>query len=359
MGQRTGELSALSVWYSGWHLLAGMLTGIAAMLAVTRPVGRTTPLPAQTRPPSPVRSRSSLLDAASGVLVGMGLAIGLSVLRGPLHDALLNGALAGSMLSDASSDSRRRQPRVGIGPRSIDPAEKLRWSDRRGFRSALAGLACALPFALLVAFFAALLPGTPSAMGTLLAFLATELVGGLLAASGGLVGDTVDVRVRPNEGIRRSARTAIIVGTIATLLFGAAIAVLILGARIAALPAERCGDRPLLPRRRRAVRSAHLWRLRLPVPLGAASDPLALRRCAVELCCLPGVRDRPRLPAPVGGGYGFLHRLVQEHFADEPHLLASLAERPAQPAEPGLRPGSPVRLIAGQRCRPGRRTLVG
>jgi hypothetical protein len=150
------------------------------------------------------------------------------------------------------------------------------------------------------------------------------LVGGVIAgaggtAIGGLRGQEIKVRTKPNQGIRSSARNALVTGLLLGLVFGAMVSLgyLVLerepwstylyqavrdygipfGALLGALVAVRYGAHDF---------SKHfclrlvLWRSRR-----APLDYVRFLEYAVERILL----------RRAGGGYRFIHRLLTEHLA--------------------------------------------
>jgi hypothetical protein len=243
----------------------------------------------------------------------------------------------------------------GLGPRRITVVETLRWSAARGKQAAargfvlpiLAGMVLALP--LLVG---AVLAGAPATVlqvaphdprllllagALLVAFvaLAVGVVAGLLfGIIGGLEPGGVETSVRPNQGIRRSARTALrAVGValagvlgVGLLLTLAGVLVGLLGRLLAGGGAGASGEVAL-----RVLARMGGWVIfGLPLALAAglvyggyaclshgALRLVLWRSGALPLDCVPFLDYAVErvLLRRVGGGYMFVHRLLQEHFA--------------------------------------------
>jgi hypothetical protein len=284
----------------------------------------------------------SLTHAGKGLVIGLvggllfGLVYGLIVGGGI---GLLFGLLGGLPLAIASMLASG----PSIRPRSVAVVETVRWSPTKAVQFGLVG-------GLVVGLVVALVGGLAYGLYFGLAYgLAYGLIGGLVVGlAGGLLfglavgllggltsGGTVE-RAVPNQGIRRSARRAITVGLayglVVGLLFGLlgglffgldlglsiglftglAVGLLVglFGGLIGGLTYG--GQAGLSHLALRIV----LWRegampLNYVRFLEYAKDRIFLRR--------------------VGGGYIFIHRLVQEHFAANEAVLISRVSELAGP----------------------------
>jgi hypothetical protein len=247
----------------------------------------------------------------SGVSGGLGMAL-LAALAGGLV-----GAIAGGLSGVP-----------GVRPRRIVVVETVRWSASRAARASLAGLALG---AALGALFGVLgtAVGVLSAASWLLAVALSSLLFALLAAVGlALVGGLIPGEVGPkewvvpNQGIRRSARRAALVGTsiaiLGTLAFGllffgvhgqwwfGAQAGLLIGAILGPLSALAFGGYACLSH---AALRFVLWRTGA-LPL----DAVRFLDYAVQCNFL----------YRVGGGYRFVHALWQQYFAIGEQLMDPL-----------------------------------
>jgi hypothetical protein len=199
-----------------------------------------------------------------------------------------------------------------IEPRSIDVIESLRWSGsgilRSGTVGLIVGLILGLPIGVIYALQDGLVLAVVFGLSVALLFgLAFGLVFGLVGA---LVGHEVEARLIPNQGIRRSARTAILIG----LVFGLAGA-LVVG---------------LLNGQHNGPFAGLLVGLLFAPTVGlifggyACISHIALRLVLWRIGALPlrtvsfvdYATERVFLRR-VGGGYIFVHRLLQEHFAGQ------------------------------------------
>jgi hypothetical protein len=246
-----------------------------------------------------------------GVAIALGLWCGLALgLVSGMYGGLFRG-LGGGLVGGLSGGL------FGYGS-EITPAETLRWSwasVRRGWRSVLV---CALFVGLFGALGGGLYAGLSSGLfGALGGGLGGMLVFGLVF---GLTRGELTDRVRPNQGIRRSARSGLVVGLIVGLLgvlgvglvFGMVAAPqyglitglivglfggLVLGLLTGLIFGLDYGWRACL---QHLVLRWVLWRRDL-APwryvqfLDYAAERILLRK--------------------VGGGYIFIHRLLMEHFA--------------------------------------------
>jgi hypothetical protein len=246
------------------------------------------------------------------------------------------GALAGALAGGP-----------GVRPRRIAVVETLRWSRPQAARAVGSGaaagvLAGGLAGTVIAVAFGVVggVTGGPTDVlrsvvgGAVVGAVTYGLAGGLAFALvyglvGGLVGGALEARAAPNQGIRRSARTAALVGLgtgLLSLLPLAAVPGLLgaLYAAVAALPGSG-GAPPALPRVSPVqVQLALLFALVGALPFGgyACLSHLALRLVLWRRGDLPldAVRFLEyavgrRLLLRVGGGYRFLHELLQDHLA--------------------------------------------
>jgi eukaryotic-like serine/threonine-protein kinase len=244
----------------------------------------------------------------------------------------LSGALAAGLAGGPS-----------LQPRRITVVETLHWSPAQAARSALGGLVTGL---LAGASVGALTGATfglvgLSLMGPMDGLLAALLLGGvsglgfglagglgfgiLYGTVGGLVGDEVEAKAIPNQGIRRSAHTALWVGIGCGFLY-----VLIAGlyTAVASGMLENRGydglALPLAGLLIGLVPGGFLYALVGALSYGGyacvshyALRLLLWRSGAMPLDYVPFLNacvDRIFLQQ-VGGGYIFVHRLLMEYFA--------------------------------------------
>ena len=261
----------------------------------------------------------------------------------------------------------------GLGPRRIMVVETLRWSAARGRRAAVRGVVLptvavtGLALALLVG---ALLAGGPATglpgelrdpralflfvmlfaalMGVAVGLPFGVVAGLLFGVIGGLEPGEVETSVRPNQGIRRSARTALrAVGVALAGVLAVGLLLTLAGVLAGLLGGLLAGGGVGEPREvalRVLARMGGWLIFGLPLALAAglvyggyaclshgALRLVLWRTGALPLDCVPfldyGV-ERVLLRR-VGGGYMFVHRLLQEHFAT--------ANAPGQQGSGGLR----------------------
>jgi hypothetical protein len=275
--------------------------------------------------------------AASGALL-IGLSTGfVAWLHGGLGVGLISGfeygligALAGALAGGPS-----------LAPRRIIVVESVRWSGSAALSSASVGLLYGLVGGLVGAIFFALsrdahwfiltlevTPGIPP--GTLWVAahaggLAIGILGGLagwllFGLVGGLSGRQVEATLIPNQGIRRSARTAILAGLCGWLgvglLFGLIAAMLygLIGAQLFALTAGL----------QIGLVNGLLGGLVIGLAFGGYACHshgvlrfLLWRLGVLPLCTISFLNYATErvLLRRVGGGYIFLHPLLQEYFA--------------------------------------------
>ena len=243
---------------------------------------------------------------------GFGLLPGVELVLGPI-------ALSGFALSILVAGWRSQRPGLTGVAMTV---EAMAWS----WSSAVRGLIYGIPVGLGLWAINALLLGdwVPALLS---AYLLLVLPITLLL--GGLRGRVLPAKVRPNEGIRLSARNALIAmlsGGLAGALAGAGIGLVladIYQGRLALTPGASVSLNPGFVARYGLANGlalgtiAGLWLggaevlkhllLRL---LAAAGTPLPLRLTAfLDRVCAVGLMQR------VGGGYQFVHRLLGEHVA--------------------------------------------
>ena len=289
----------------------------------------------------------SLFDPAGGLILGLVLAICGGVAAAQLQigcrplvaNVLLTGLAGGLVgtLGEALVDRFTAIPaglllgglfggmagallgRPSLRPRQIAVVERLHWSWRKVWRSALSGLVVGLAFVLGIM----LLVGQPilanydrgfrgliSLMFWLTIFVLFFAL--LFGLAGGLDSGTIAATATPNEGIRRSARSALLGALVFALVFG-----LIPGAIVGVFP--NAGD-PLVFGLAFGVSSALLGGL-------AYGGYAVLSHLALRLVLwwngvmplryvrfLDYAAERIFL-RKAGGGYIFVHRLLMEHFA--------------------------------------------
>jgi eukaryotic-like serine/threonine-protein kinase len=196
--------------------------------------------------------------------------------------------------------------RPSVHPRSVVVVELLRWSHQKARHQMLvSGVSVAVVggmFGFLTFF---LLPGGSVIRLMLISAILFGIVGGLFGGIvGGLDNHEVTTRTRPNEGIRRSATSALLVGLRGGLIFGLPFA-LVIGAS-----------------------EGLTFGLLFGIPVGlayggyACLSHIALRLVLWRNGCIPWnyarfldyCADRIFL-RKVGGGYIFVHRMLMEYFA--------------------------------------------
>jgi hypothetical protein len=281
--------------------------------------------------------REVVRDVSLSVLaVGLagGLLVGLYYLRASgLAAALAGGLVFGLLFGLAAALAGGLSGGPGVGPRHIAVVETLRWSFPSALRSAAVGLLAGLLGGLLgglgTGLFAAPTVGLGAALGVGLDVggpvgATFGVLGGLLfGLIGGLTRGAVEdeQKALPNQGIRRSARAALAVGLAAGLivwlafgLTGGATNGILMGLPFGLAAGLAFGGYACLSHC--ALRLV-LWRSgALPLDcvrfLDSAADRLLLRKA--------------------GGGYLFVHRLLQEHFAAQSD--GEGAGRPQMPVKP-------------------------
>jgi hypothetical protein len=277
---------------------------------------------------------------AGGLLGGMvgGIACGLLItptertygMAGPLMVGLVLGLIFGPTYGLAVG-------LLDVGSDRLAHFRVLRWSPRKALQSAwrgvVAGLATAVFMRYAVWTLTALISGQP---GLWIGFdYYLEAISGLLGgAFGGLLGGItyrqIETRSTPNQGIRRAALRALLVGSVCGLFFG-----VIAGQGPARFGSEQAG--PV---------AGQALGLFVGAGVGVAGGVASGMAHGGEACVahllirlvlwwfgmlpLRSVRfldyaTERVLLRRVGGGYMFVHRLLQEHFAaHEQELVARL-----------------------------------
>lgn len=252
--------------------------------------------------------------STGGLAFGIRFAVAFGLLAG-LYFGLFGG-LAGGLAGGPH-----------IRPRAIMPVEKLRWSWRRLIRSLLVGLGLGAGVALFVVPVGAIIRYLlPNFAGVQFTWIGTLKFGGPIGLAAGLVsglvGSGVETKVTPNQGIRRSGRSALVAGLIVGLVISVGFAWVgllsegpyasvtvawigglssgLLGAIIGALA---FGGYAVLSHLalRFVLWRAHAMPWRYERFLDYAAERIFLRK--------------------VGGGYIFVHRLLLEHFAEREQKL--------------------------------------
>jgi eukaryotic-like serine/threonine-protein kinase len=233
----------------------------------------------------------------------------------------------------------------GVRPRRTAVVETLRWSPARAGRAAaggavagsLVGGAISLLMALVFGVVIALILGRPEGVlvGAAAGAIGAPFLGAfgglhfglLFGAVGGLVSGELRERSAPNQGIRRSARTAVLVGLGTGLLYVLAVSAVTgtLGSVLAATQGWSVDWRPgLRGLVLGTIPGGLLYALIGGLAYGgyACLSHAALRLILWRAGSLPldAVRflDHAAELAflrKAGGGYLFVHRLLQEHFA--------------------------------------------
>jgi eukaryotic-like serine/threonine-protein kinase len=196
----------VGMWNTDLLLTYGLITGLISGLFGGTSATHTHPAHSAQQ-----AARNAILGALGVGLVG-GLVGGL--IREPavgVGIGLIGGLIGGLAGTLAGA--------LGVRPRRIAVVETLRWSWSRAWRAAANGLGVGLVFGLVFG----LLTSSKQAL------LRSGLVGSLSGSMGGsltfmLVGglgnDEIEAQVTPNQGIRRSARSAILAGLAFGLIFG-------------------------------------------------------------------------------------------------------------------------------------------
>jgi hypothetical protein len=277
-------------------LVAGLGSGLLVGLAFG-PAGALFGGTGNTQSGYPQQLWSMVRNAVLGWLVG-GLVGGLvGALGGRLSVGLIAG-LAGGLVGGPA-----------VGPRRIAVVETVRWSGSRALSSAIGGIVLGVLGGGLFGLLIALAFGGLFTLVGLLLVLAYGLTLGLpfalvLGLIGGLTGREVEAKVSPNQGIRRSGRTAILIALLfglgAGLLLGLGSGLLfglLFGLVVGLVGGLNYGGYACLSHF--GLRFV-LWRAgALPLDtihfLDYATERILVRK--------------------VGGGYIFVQRLLQEYFA--------------------------------------------
>jgi transcriptional regulator with XRE-family HTH domain len=223
-----------------------------------------------------------------GLVGGLPIAVGVGLIGGVI------GGLAGTLAGAPS-----------VGLRRIVVVETLGWSWRNALRSLPIGLGVGMTFGLGFR----LLSGQMSA---LVIGLVAGLGGLTFTLVGGLVSDELEVQAVPNQGIRRSARSAILIGLVFGLVFGPLVGLLgglAFGPRHGLLGGVGYGLTFALVGG--LVYGGHACLAHLALRLVLWRGGMIPWNCARFLdYCAERIFLRK-----VGGGYLFVHRLLMEYFA--------------------------------------------
>jgi hypothetical protein len=244
--------------------------------------------------------------------------------------------------------------KLGTTPRRVVLADRIRWSWSKALVSALGGLVAALTLGVFAWFanmiYVQIMGGVhPASAASLVSItLPVGIIGSLLGgAVGGLTSREVETKIAPNQGIRRSARTAVILGLVFGPLFGVSVGVQFVG----------LGLFPIF-----ALVTGFLTACGFGLAFGgyACFSHLILRLILWRQGALPFdavqfldfASDRVLLRR-VGGGYIFMHRFLQHYFAirqsEAPALLSveGLHESSLATATPQMRRG--IKYLAMRR----------
>ena len=298
---------------------------------------------------SPQRTRD-LAHAGQGLVGGVGVGLIGGLVDG-LGTGVIFGLVGGVTLGIPLGLVSMLTGGVGVGPRRVSPVETVSWSWPRATRSILVGLGLGMVIGLVLGLAVMLavglsgmlsgtlsgalsgalagelgvelggLPGGMLVVGVLVGVLFGVLVYGLIfglvyglvfGLAGGLVGGQVQVRTHPNQGIRRSVRRAVLTGVLYALVIGLVFG--LIGGLVGGPDDGLIGG----------LAGGLVFGLAGGLVYGgyACLSHLALRlvlwRCGVMplgyIRFLDYATERIFLRR-VGGGYLFVHRLVQEHFA--------------------------------------------
>jgi hypothetical protein len=240
----------------------------------------------------------------------------------------------------------------GFGPRRIIPVDNVGWSPVTAVRAGAVGLGIGV-----VAGLAIVTTYTnarePSAVMSRL-FTSELWPGGLILGPiiavffgimGGFTRGQVVLRAAPNQGVRRSVRRS--------LLFGLVVFVLIVVSMVLVFPVLGQDESPLAIVADLALRACLSCALPFALVHGgyaglshAALRLMLWRQGAMPLRYVDFLEYATEciFLRRVGGGYMFVHRLVQEHFARHERELLTLVREPlaeARPEDRGLTVGSP------------------
>jgi adenylate kinase family enzyme len=234
-----------------------------------------------------------------------GLFLGFDRSFGDLLPALNLGVISGLIFGLGSGFSKRK----------IKTVELLKWSWKKSSRSLILGVSFGAAFGLIVVlviwFIRWLIEGwpTPSATYDLISGLFIGLIGGLIyGLTDGLKGSQIEAKTIPNQGIRRSAMNAGVVGlnagfvglvggwvlTLARLVSDAWLFGLIVGLNVGLISGGGAACIQHFTLRLILYRNGFIpWNYARF--LDYATDRIFLQK--------------------VGGGYIFIHSLLLEHFA--------------------------------------------
>lgn len=335
-----GGLSATLAWLLGFPSRAMILFGLICAIATGLFGGSSSTYRVQPKLEG-LAVRIAVGFATGAVLIGSSfLLIGAGVLAVPA--GFIGGvpsAIAAGLFGMPS-----------LKPRQIAVVESLRWSWAHAWRFGLGSLS----FGVLIGGIASLILWLFGLLGLatgLTIAIATAIASGVGAGLfgvvvGGLIGDQLGQQMRPNQGIYRSARSALVIWGL-TAVVSAPIAALlpvlvreVIMPNQAAIPTDFFFwlNDPL----EYTVNAAFMLGLITALGFGgfAVLSHIALRLVLWMSGTLP-LRLAPLLDAAaervllrkVGGSYIFVHRLLLEHFAamsDEERPPARMI--PAQPS---------------------------
>jgi hypothetical protein len=228
---------------------------------------------------------------------------------------------------------------VGLRPRRIVPVETVRWSLAKALGYAAIGLivgasiaSAGIVYSRLVRAPAFAIPGVIVGFSDFRPIIVAQalMFGAVLGAWGGITAGRIEVRTRPNEGMWRSARRSLFVGVVSLpitilvlgllgsyfrqasivfdLMFAFVTAEFADGMAFALVGGLAFGGQACLSHL--ALRSILLIEGWAPMRLNRFLD-------ATERA----------FTFRIGGGYIFVHRLLQEHFAEhEEELIARVSE---------------------------------
>lgn len=260
-----------------------------------------------------------LFGRAASVVVGAAVSIAVMVASAEFLSAasavligLFAGVMVGATYKQIGSISTRNRESILDGMRQVYLIEAFSWSWGSAYRGARGGLAVSVVFAL-----------TGAAIATISLDLGAGLIIGLaifmgvllsLVAGAGLRGREIETRTIPNQGIKRSARTAFLAA------IGAGVAVGVsFGAAGIVLFGTQMGMVTML-----------LYFL-FGMSIGALAyggyaclQHIALRYLLYRTGCIPrnyaaflDYTSDCLLTRKVGGGYIFVHRYLLEYFAKD------------------------------------------
>jgi len=274
--------------------------------------------------------------ARAFVLGGVVTGLASAVLAAPFSDA--NGMLSMGILgAGLGAPAAGLGGGPGIRQRSVNLVERFRWSPSRAMVSGLGGLATIVLLGPPLVFIAVLQNGDSPVLTGLAVALLVGLPPAVLGAIVGAFDDgdlDEQARMRPNQGIRRSASTAARValasGVAAGLVFGvlgpisgAHISVSFLTGPLSGVLAGLNDEWRVGLFLAAVVGSVYGLLGGLAYGGYACLSHYALRLAMWRRGCLPldcvaflnFAADRVLL-RKVGGGYMFVHRRIQDYFAD-------------------------------------------